>query len=107
VQRQAEVATRGYKDGTRNIGGGGGQEPPRYSREYGGAALTAANTQVAAAGAAEIAVTSKRCHSTLSLDLHKERGNNWMLQLLHPNIYLISAYSCIVLQKIYQFVGPP
>jgi hypothetical protein len=112
VQRPAEVAARartatGYKDGTRNNGGGSGQEPPSYSREYGGAALTAVDTEAAAAGAAVIAATSRRCHSILSIDLHKESGNYWMLHLHHPNIFLMSAYSCIVLQKIYQFVGPP
>jgi hypothetical protein len=80
-----------FHDGTRNNGGGGGQEPPRYPREYGGAVLTAAETEAAAAGAALIADTSKRCHSILSIDLHKERGN---YRLLHK-MYLMSAYSCV------------
>jgi hypothetical protein len=104
VRRRAETGGSGYvrqddnrfQDGTRNIGGGG-QEAPRYSREYRGAALTAANTEAATAGAAMVAATSSRYHSILSIDLHKERGNYWLIRLLHNKMYLMSAYSFIEL----------
>jgi hypothetical protein len=54
-----------FHDGIRNNGGGSGQEPPRYSWEYGGAALTAADTEAAAAGEVMVAATCRRCHSIL------------------------------------------
>jgi hypothetical protein len=103
VQRPAEVATRGRtatgsKDGTSNNGGGSGQEAPRYTLGSTGAWLLLRPIwRGAAAGEAMVAATSRRCHTNLS----RSSSGEWELldapSILHPKMYLMSAYSCIEL----------